>query len=82
VKNRVNLVVGLGIALATLIGASLALMRYAEHSAETDMTQVGNAGPLAVRTDLMRGMPCHVADGKIMGDCAEEEVARFQREAQ
>jgi ABC-type amino acid transport system permease subunit len=73
-KSRVNLIVGLGITFATLIGSILALSLYAERPPPM--------GPLEVRTDLMRGMPCHVADATIMGDCSEEEVARFQREAQ
>lgn len=38
-------------------------------------------GPLRVRTELMRGQPCHVGDDMIMGDCTEEEIAALQREA-
>lgn len=77
-KGRVNLVVGLGITFAALLGSILALALYAEREPPQD----GTAGPLQVRTDLMRGQPCHVAGVTIMGDCSEEEIAKFQREAQ
>lgn len=81
-KNRINLIVGLGIALLTLVGSGLALRHYAEPVAQDGMSMIRNSGPLEVRTDLMRSMPCHVSDGKIMGKCSEEQIMRFQREAQ
>ncbi len=45
------------------------------------MQQAAGTGPLEVRTDLMRGMPCHAAGGQIMGDCSEAEIAALQRQA-
>ncbi|MEE8093990.1 MAG: hypothetical protein V3T47_07120 [Gammaproteobacteria bacterium] len=39
------------------------------------------AGPLRVRTDLMRGQACHVVDRTIMGDCSSEEIEALQRRA-
>ncbi len=81
-KNRINLIVGLGIAIAALAGSGLALMRFAEPVAQDRMSATRNFGPLEVRTDLMSNMSCHVADRKIMGKCSDEEIMRFQREAQ
>ncbi len=81
-NNRINLYLGLGIAAAALIGSSLALMRYAEPVAQDGMSTGSNSGPLEVRTDLMRNMGCHVADGSIMGKCSEEQIRQFQLEAQ
>ena len=31
-----------------------------------------------VRTDLVRQMPCHVADSTIMGNCMTEQVVELQ----
>lgn len=36
---------------------------------------------LSVRTDLMRGQPCHVSNETIMGDCSPEEITELQSRA-
>jgi len=68
-----------GLAFASTIALFLvyAIATLREH-AVSDATAVG---PLRVRTDLMRGQPCHVADQMIVGDCAPDEIAALQREA-
>ena len=81
-KNRINLIVGLGIAITTLVGSGLALMYFAEPVVQDRVSAVGSSGPLEVRTDLMRNMPCHVADRRIMGKCTAEQISDFQRAAQ
>ena len=47
---------------------------------EQSSTASSSTAPLQVRTDRMRGQPCHVADKTIMGDCSADEIAALQRE--
>jgi hypothetical protein len=81
-KNRITLIVCLGIAAVGLVGSGLALMRFAEPIAQDGMNAVGGSGALEVRTDLMPYMPCHVSNGRIMGKCSTEQILDFQRAAQ
>ena len=76
-KRRRNRLVSVGIAIFTIVVLAYAfeLLRKQTNTASSD------ASPLQVRTDLMRGRPCHLANEVIMGDCSAEEIAALQRRA-
>ena len=66
-----------GIAIFTIV-----VLAYAfELLRKQPKTASSNPAPLQVRTDLMRGQPCHVSNEVIMGDCSDEEIAALQRQA-
>ncbi len=75
--RRRRRVAGLAIAAVALLFVAYAIAVLREHA----VPEATAEGPLQVRTDLMRGQPCHVADQVIMGKCTPDEIASLQREA-
>jgi hypothetical protein len=77
-RRRRNRLMSVGVAIFAIVVIAYAfdLLRKQTNTASSETTS------LQVRTDLMRGQPCHVANDIIMGDCDAEEVAVLQRQAQ
>ncbi|MFZ5559168.1 MAG: hypothetical protein ACOZDY_21035 [Pseudomonadota bacterium] len=75
--RRRRRVAGLAIAAVVPFFVAYAIAVLREHAVPGATAE----GPLQVRTDLMRGQPCHVAEQVIMGECTPDEIASLQREA-
>ncbi len=69
-----------------VLGASLVVVLTVISVAVSHLTRPPQASAVAAPpqagADAMRGMPCHMMGGHIMGDCSPEEIAAFQRQAQ
>ena len=66
---------------AVVVIFTILVLTYAFKLLREQTVATSAAGPLQVRTDLMRGQACHVVDRTIMGDCSDEEIAALQRQA-